>query len=91
MYRLSTIQITIVSTEIVINWSKMSEVTHFMFVTVFLSLIVTSSYSCAPVSDQKTVENKTTEFYCASIKLKNIINDLIQVISLCSCNKHVFE
>ena len=77
MYRY-TIQITIVSTEIVINWSKMSKVTHFMFV-IFLSLMVTSSSSYGPVSDQKTVVNKTTEFYCASIKLSNIINELIQV------------
>ena len=54
----------------------MSKVTHFMFVT-FLSLMVTSS--CAPISNNETVENKTTEFYCASIKLKDIITELIQV------------
>ena len=61
----------------------MSKVIHFVFV-IFLSLMVTSSY---PVSDQKAVENKTAEFYCASSKLKDIINELIQVISLCSKNE----
>ena len=70
----------------------MSRVIYFMFV-IFLSLMITSR--CTPVCDQsnsgynQTVENKTIEFYCASIKLKNIINELIQVISLCS--KHVIN
>ena len=72
----------------------MSKVIHFMFV-IFLSLMVTSSYPVSNqttvenVSNQTTVENKTAEFYCVSIKLKDIINDLIEVISLCS--KYVFE
>ena len=73
----------------------MSKVIHFMFV-IFLSLMVTSSCALVSnqttvenVSNQTTVENKTAEFYCASNKLKEIINELITVISLCS--KHVFE
>ena len=41
-----------------------------------------SSCSCAPVSAQlndQTVVKKTEEFFCASDKLKDIINELIQV------------
>ena len=64
----------------------MSRVIHFMFI-IFLSLMVTSS--CAPVSNQTTVKDKVAEFYCASNKLKDIINDLIKVISISS--KHVLN
>lgn len=64
----------------------MSQVICLMF-TALLSLSMIVTCSCAPVHDQlnstsghnKTTENKTVEFFCASTKLKNVISELIQV------------